>query len=333
MFTDVDYAITHAVQLSPRVPWAQVAPSLGLSETALARHWRGLVQQGHAWVTPAPGLNTDCYAGGIALVRCRHGQRMDVARRVAEFPEVATIDVTLGDWDLQLDLLAPDHDRLVEHVLSDLERVDGIVRMEYSLWTSVHREGDRWFLQVLDREQLSALRADPRSPTARPHPPTRWDSVDRAILGALTCDGRMPWSEVANRCGISSKTAQRRYERMQDSGAVQLRCHASRELADNPHLVSYFATVPSAQVEGTCETLRSRADCRLAMGISGRFNLYVQLWLRSLAGISTVEEEIAQTVPHLTIQDRLLVPRTTKRLGSMLDETGRRLGQGRIALW
>lgn len=143
----------------------------------------------------------------------------------------------------------------------------------------------------------------------------------------------MSWSDLAERCGISAQTAQRRVQRIAESGAIQLRCHVSLDLADRPQPISYLCNVPSAHLDRAGATLRARHDCRLVVAVAGRYNLFVHLWLPSLDAASTVEQELARALPHLVIHDRLVVARTAKRLGSILDEEGRRVHQGTLALW
>jgi DNA-binding Lrp family transcriptional regulator len=46
------------------------------------------------------------------------------------------------------------------------------------------------------------------------------DDVDRAILSALVADGRMSFSDLAERCHISRSTAHARVERLRRIGAI-----------------------------------------------------------------------------------------------------------------
>jgi len=46
------------------------------------------------------------------------------------------------------------------------------------------------------------------------------DDVDRAILAALVDDGRVPFSELAERCHVSRSTAHARVERLRRVGAI-----------------------------------------------------------------------------------------------------------------
>jgi DNA-binding Lrp family transcriptional regulator len=46
------------------------------------------------------------------------------------------------------------------------------------------------------------------------------DDVDRAIVGALVADGRMSFSDLAERCHISRSTAHARVDRLRRIGAI-----------------------------------------------------------------------------------------------------------------
>jgi DNA-binding Lrp family transcriptional regulator len=50
--------------------------------------------------------------------------------------------------------------------------------------------------------------------------PRQIDDVDRAILAALVDDGRMSFSDLAERCHISRSTAHARVERLRRIGAI-----------------------------------------------------------------------------------------------------------------
>lgn len=331
MVSELDYAIVHAVQLSPRVPWTQVAASLGMSERVVARRWDRLVEAGEAWVAPAPGPAGEAYCAAFALVRCQPGERLAVADRLAELPEVASIDVTVGDWDLQLDLVARSLDALGESLMHRLEHTAGLQRVETALGSRVYREGSKWELQSLDPEQMRALRPDESTGVARQLPAL--DDTDRLIISVLMEDGRMAWSDVGNRCDVSPQTAQRRIARLQALGVVQLRTHVSWEIAGYPLAMTFLCAVPSAQIERSGLILRSRRDCRLVAAVVGRYNLFVHLWMPSLDSAVPVEQELAAAIPDLQIIDRLVVAHTRKRLGTVLDVAGRRIRQGPQALW
>ena len=48
---DGDLALIHALQVAPRVSWAQAGQVLGTSPAALAERWARLRSSGLAWVT------------------------------------------------------------------------------------------------------------------------------------------------------------------------------------------------------------------------------------------------------------------------------------------
>ncbi|MEA5464857.1 Lrp/AsnC family transcriptional regulator [Leptothoe sp. PORK10 BA2] len=47
------------------------------------------------------------------------------------------------------------------------------------------------------------------------------DDLDTRILGALMADGRVTWSELASRCGVSSPAIAERVRRLEKRGIVQ----------------------------------------------------------------------------------------------------------------
>jgi len=58
---------------------------------------------------------------------------------------------------------------------------------------------------------------------------------------------------------------------------------------------------------------------------SGPHNLVIDVWLRDLPEVHTLEAHLSTHLPPLEIRDRSVVVRTTKHMGRLLSDDGRRV--------
>ncbi|MFD0337195.1 hypothetical protein ACFVH0_00610 [Streptomyces sp. NPDC127117] len=62
------------------------------------------------------------------------------------------------------------------------------------------------------------------------------------------------------------------------------------------------------------------------MSVSGSDNLLVMVWLPGLHAIYPFEAHLAERFPHLKVRDRTGFLHSRKRMGRLLDATGRAIG-------
>ncbi|MFJ3099006.1 hypothetical protein [Streptomyces hydrogenans] len=73
-------------------------------------------------------------------------------------------------------------------------------------------------------------------------------------------------------------------------------------------------------------------EVRLAVSVSGSDNLLVRVWLRGPHAVDPFEAVPAERFPWLRVNDRTVVLRSRKRMGRLLDPTGRATGLVPLAL-
>lgn len=74
-------------------------------------------------------------------------------------------------------------------------------------------------------------------------------------------------------------------------------------------------------------------SCRLSAQVLGAQNLVVTLWVRDYLEVQGHERELAARAPGSTVISRQAVVRTYKRLGHLLDESGRSRSVVPLPLW
>ncbi|OAH15916.1 Lrp/AsnC family transcriptional regulator [Streptomyces jeddahensis] len=324
---DVDQALVHALQIAPRASWTRIGAVVGLDAVTVARRWNRLTEAGAAWIScyPAPVLAT-AGEGLLAFVEvdCANGSLLTVARALAEQPHVTAVEHVSGDRDLLITVLAPDLAALTRWVTQGLGSMTGIVATRTHLASTVYTEGSRWRLRALDREQIARL-AD-LEPTRGEAPVFPLTDMDHALMAALSTDGRATYRALAETCGASPDTVRRRLGRLFAAGMFQTRCEVARPLSEWPVTVILWGRAAAGQLETVARLVTGVREVRLCAGVTGRHNVLVVAWVKSLADAQRFEVRLNERVPDLEIRDRAVALWLMKVSGHLLDERGYRLG-------
>jgi DNA-binding Lrp family transcriptional regulator len=204
-----DLALINALQVAPRISWAQAAPVLGSTPATLAERWERLRDEGIAWVTAHPRLQDISLA--FVDVDCTPGSRWEVIRELSLDPRVASIEQSARGRDLLLTVMTPDLPTMTVFVLDDLPNVPGVQHSRTQLVKDVHRQGGDWRLGALEPSQVAALKAAaaPAVPDATVTlPPDPWPLIE-----AVVADGRRSAADIARLTGRNPATVRRQLAR------------------------------------------------------------------------------------------------------------------------
>ncbi|MER5388472.1 Lrp/AsnC family transcriptional regulator [Saccharopolyspora sp. NPDC002686] len=319
---ETDLAIANALQVAPRASWTLVGEVLGLSAATVARRWGRLVERGQAWVTAtgSPELwRSVCNA--FLDVHCEPGERERVALALARDPRTKSVMEVASGRDLQVNAVARDLPALSRFILDEVSRLPGVVKVDTQVSTRIYLAGNAWRLDALSRGQCERLQPAAEGAAALPG---RLSAADHALLLALAADGRAPVTELAERTGASHTATRRRLSRLANSGAVAFRCEISQHLTGWPVSTLLWARVPHDDRRRICDQLARMPEVRQLVAISGSTNLLVSTWLHSTDSSLDLEERIVDAHPEFEIADHVIVLRTVKRQGWILDELGRK---------
>ncbi|MGH1554142.1 Lrp/AsnC family transcriptional regulator [Streptomyces sp. L7] len=331
-FSELDLALLDALQTSPRAPWSRIGRALGVDATTAARHWERLRGSGLAWITAHDAAKTATVA--YVEVRCRPGYLASVSGAAARLPWVFNVDETAGDFDLFLGVVAADLPALGRSVHESIGRLDEVRGLRTRLAITQYGEGSDWRIRALEPADRATLSA-PRAPTQAVFTTDMHDRPapeDQALLSALGDDGRLGYTELAARTGMSEHTARRRLQRMLREGEITLRCDLARPLAGLPTAMIYRASVPHSRREATGNDLARVKQVRTCVSVSGPHNLLVMVWLHGLAAVDPFEALLADRFPELEVRDRTVVLHSAKRMDRLLDLQGRSAGRVPFAL-
>ncbi|SDG24212.1 Lrp/AsnC family transcriptional regulator [Streptomyces griseoaurantiacus] len=317
ILNETDLALTDALQLNPRVSWTALSEVLELSPVTLARRWQALVRARTAWTCIT--LEGPRFRGAIIEVACKPGTAVDVAAAFSALPHVATVGITVGEYDLFALVVSPTVDAISAVLLDGLPITPDVTRVSSHVYTGM-LGGGRWRHGVLNRAQCEQVRSDLGPPPKELRP---LSVDDRALYVALGRDGRRSYTEVAQDLGTSPQVVKRRLDRLQRRGEVAFRCDVARPLAGWHAMAMLWLTAPDAEVGGIGRAIGEWRETRFCAPVVGRTNLCVIVSLRSVEQLEEIVLRLAAEYPQVTIAERRLVLRQVKVHGRLVDEHGR----------
>lgn len=321
--TESDLELLHGLQIAPRISWADAARILRTTPATLAARWARLRREGLAWITahrggdPAPVM-------ALIEVDCVPGARADVVTAICADRRAVTVEESTRGRDLLVTALTRDLKGLTEFVLDDLSSQPGVQTQRTSLITTLHRHGGDWRLGALDRRQESAFEA--AAAAMRPSRSVRPPEDDGPLREVLAADGRASAADCARVTGRNPATVRRQLARLLASGTVAFRCEVAQLVSGHPISSTWLVSVSPADQERTVAALSTLSELRMCASITGDATIAFTVWTSSLADITRLERRIGERLPWLSIRDSGVNLRTRKRMGWMLDPTGRATG-------
>lgn len=322
-----DLALINALQIAPRLSWQDASAVLGAHATSLAARWERLRAAGAAWVTAHPVGDPQQMCLALVDIDCDLHRRAAVTAALAGVPAVVTIDEAASNRDLLLTVITPSLEYFTDGVVARFKNLDGLLKYRVRLCTRLHRGGDAWRLNVLDRAQEAALRTlagagpagtlpgvAPAAGAGAPLPESH-----RALLPFLSRDGRATAAAIARSLGRNPSTVQRQLNRVLASGLLSFRCEIAQKHSGFPVTCQWFATIPADQHGAAAKALRGLRNVRLCASTTGRTNFVIVMWLQSLAEVLNAEVAMRRRVPGIELAESVVTLSPVKRVGWMLN--------------
>jgi DNA-binding Lrp family transcriptional regulator len=333
--THDDRELIGALQAGPRTPWTEIGEALGVSGVTAARRWERIHATGVAWVTAAPGMsrNTEqCVA--YVEVDCQPGKRKEVAAELAGHEIVLTVEITTGTADIMLTIAAANLITLSHYLLDHLGGMESVLSTRARIATKIYTEGSAWRLMDLPDDTLRALeRLRSKPEPDRPDEAMIMTPDVQRVAGLLTVNGRASYAELAADAGLSPTTVRRHVGRLLSSGMLIPRTDVAAELSGSPVQVYLWADAPVDGLPATARTISQIRQVRLCTTVSSAPSMLLCAWLHTVEEVHRLELAIANRLPQVRIVDRLVVLRTVKRMGRLLDTHGRAIGVVPINIW
>ena len=268
--------IVEALRRDGRVSTHELADHLGLSRTTTARRLSHLLDGGFVSVV---GLVHPLTIGIKSLAHISISVDRPV-RRVAEaiaaMPEVPFVSLASGAFPLIAEARAHSDGDLAT-VLDRVRSVEGVRSTETLFYTEL----------VVD--VLRPTRADA----------VEIDRVDSRLLMQLQMDGRLSYTTLGERVGVSTGTARTRVLRMIDEGVVRIGAIA-RSGRDTEFDVGVGISLRGPASTGG-DLLSEMPEIRFLAATLGRYDLLATVHADSLADIVSVLDRLRALRPVLRL--------------------------------
>jgi Lrp/AsnC family transcriptional regulator for asnA, asnC and gidA len=140
---DVSRAIIEQLQQDGRRPYARIATAVGLSEAAVRQRVQRLLDAG---IIQIVGVTDPMQVGfsrqAMVGVRTR-GDTRKVADALTAFDEVDYVVVTAGSFDVLVEIVCEDDDRLLDTV-SRIRDVEGVESTETFVYLGLRKQTYAW---------------------------------------------------------------------------------------------------------------------------------------------------------------------------------------------
>ncbi|EQM31825.1 Lrp/AsnC family transcriptional regulator [Rhodococcus erythropolis] len=320
-----DIALINALQIAPRIPWAEAAPILGATPNTLTRRWQRLRDEGLAWVAAHPSAVNPDFSTAIVEVDCQPGAQTRAIDQLKRDPRVVSIEQASRGRDLMLTVMTRSLDELSSYVLDELVNSPDVRNQRCRLMTHFHHGAGDWRLDALNKTQVAALErfgVHTHPLTVRLPAQGSWPLIE-----ALMEDGRATAAELARRTGRNPATVRRQLTNLMASGVLRFRCEVAQKLTSRPIMCHWFGRVPASEYDRTVAAIKTLPELRMLLTTTGDANLMFSASVRSQADLLRIERVISEMLPSLSITESVINLRTAKRMGWIIGPDDRSTGE------
>jgi len=118
---------------------------------------------------------------------------------------------------------------------------------------------------------------------------------DQQLLNILRDNGRATTTDIARMLGVSRSTAQKRLERLEDSGVIAgYTVRMSREYLDREIKAHVLITVRPRETADIIKAMKAFEEIRAVYSVSGQFDLIAEVAALDISRLDTVIDKIIE---------------------------------------
>jgi Lrp/AsnC family transcriptional regulator, regulator for asnA, asnC and gidA len=142
---EIDRVILETLQQDGRTPFTQLARKAGISEATARVRYRNLVEAGVVrTVAIVDPYALDLKAPAMLGIVTEAGKVEEVAQKLVEMPEITYLVLTLGQYDLMVELYARDVPHLTDLVTKQIQLIAGVRATETLLIGKIYKLTAYW---------------------------------------------------------------------------------------------------------------------------------------------------------------------------------------------
>jgi DNA-binding Lrp family transcriptional regulator len=332
VLAEADLVLVHALQEAPRAPWSQLARALATDPRSLVRRYERLTEAGYLRVmaTAGPELLKRLALAHVR-VRAAPGRARILAQCLARCPQVTTIRLTDGSYDLHALLLGVHQNAVAAQAHELLESLPGVEHLQVNTVLEIADAGRAARLDSLSRRQVSMLRgnAGPQRRATRP----RLSLDDLRLIRLLLHDGRMANTELAARLGQEPSVVSRRLGRLLRDGLVDIVALIPDSASSAPARALLWCVVAPDDLP----PMLYRAGTLPWLGLmtinTGQANLLAVANLQTPAQLNQIQGQLLTMCPSLRLAESQLSIQAVKVHAQLLTDDDCWSGELTDPLW
>jgi DNA-binding Lrp family transcriptional regulator len=322
----LDRQLIHALLISPRSPFSQLATVLGSSEQTVARRYRRLVEGRVIRVLGLRGPVGEM-EDWLVRARVRAGSAGPVAGALAAREDVSWVAIAAGGAEVDCSTRPRSPEQRDALLLERLPRAAQVTELSAQaiLYRYAGAGANEWnaFDDPLEPAQVEALEAErgprPEGVLTNPrHEGAELEPGDAALAEALGEDGRASRASLAAATGDSPGRVRRRLDALLASGALYVDVEiATAALGFDVTAFLWIAVAPSHLVEAAEQMAASRESAFVAT-VTGAHNLYVGAACRSGSALYEFLTREVGALPGVSAVETVPVARRVKLAGIVM---------------
>jgi Lrp/AsnC family transcriptional regulator for asnA, asnC and gidA len=285
--SDVDRALIRALQVDGRQSFAAMSRDLDVPEKTIRRRVNQLLDDRVIQITTV----TDPAILGYrvaALVGLHLDGRRGIRPLLRSITELAAVDyavITTGRYDALVEVLCRDMDELLSVVHESLAQTPGVRGVEVFPYLQLHYQEPVW--EAAQQKVQNGI-TDSRAPL---------DATDRQIVAELSGDGRLAFSVIGERLGMSESQVRKRVARMLGERVIRIAAIA------NPLSLGFERQVwvaircrPGQSIEALAETLTKIPSITYVIACAGRFDIFAEAVCRNTPDVMRLVDTEMRTL-------------------------------------
>jgi DNA-binding Lrp family transcriptional regulator len=189
----------------------------------------------------------------------------ELAAEMAEIEAVDWAAVTLGAYELFVNVIARDTEALQQILENDIAGMPGVASIEALPYLRLHYQEPRW--------EIARWKAGDRGL----RPVVEFDEVDRLILGELSADGRASFEGIAREVGVSEWQVRQRVGRLLELEAVRIMAIANpRSLGFQTNALIGVVATTGSSLEELADHLAGLPSISYVAICAGRFDIFLE---------------------------------------------------------
>ena len=145
MLNKIDREIIALLQYDGRLPFTKIADELGITEGAVRRRVKSLIETGKLQIV---GIVEPQELGwneaGLIGISVQPDRIDEVAAEIAQLPEVTYLIQAAGEFDLFAEVYCRDRQHFVSFLNDGLQKIAGVERTRSFLILKLHKLSYRW---------------------------------------------------------------------------------------------------------------------------------------------------------------------------------------------